>query len=217
MPNRRGIASWLFAAFAAACPTQVAHAQIAWTQAPSITILSAPADSRLPLVHEAVAFWNRTFAELGSPFRLGPVAEAAGAVPVGELTALSQATLQRTGPVPLPDGVRAASGNIVVVLSEGDFVSFARRWPEWSKSLVAVKSDRFYPLTLPNVSRNVIAHELGHAIAFGHNSDPAMLMCGRPAPCRPDAFASPNAHFFPLTAEERALLSRLYPADWRPR
>ena len=71
-------------------------------------------------------------------------------------------------------------------------------------------------MTLPNVARNVIAHELGHAIALGHNSDPAMLMCGRPAPCRPVAFASPNEHYFPLSPDQRALLLRLYPADWKP-
>ena len=82
---------------------------------------------------------------------------------------------------------------------------------------MAIKSDRFYPMTLPNVARNVIAHENGHAIALGHNSDATMLMCGRPASCRPDAFASPTERFFPLSSEEKALLITLYPADWRGR
>lgn len=49
---------------------------------------------------------------------------------------------------------------------------------------------QYVPLTLANVARNVIAHELGHAIGLGHNNDAAKLMCGRPAPCRPDVFRS---------------------------
>jgi hypothetical protein len=37
------------------------------------------------------------------------------------------------------------------------------------------------------------------------------LMCGRPASCRPDAFASSTEHFFPLTTAEKAMLVALYP------
>ena len=117
----------------------------------------------------------------------------------------------------MPDWLRGMSGQIVVVLFEDDFVSFAANLPSDGTALIAIKSARAYPLTLPNVARNVIAHELGNALGLGHNSNPAMLMCGRPAPCRPDAFQAMNQHYFPLTAEERALLLRLYPADWQSR
>ena len=85
------------------------------------------------------------------------------------------------------------------------------------KALVAIKNDRFWPLTLPNVARNVIAYGIGHAIGLGHNSDATTLMCGRPAPCRPDAFQSSTERYFPLTEAEKTLLLSLYPADWRPR
>jgi hypothetical protein len=75
---------------------------------------------------------------------------------------------------------------------------------------------RLYPLTLPNVTRNLVAHELGHALGLGHNTDPAMLMCGRPASCRPDAFQSQVPRFFPLTDGELATLLSLYPPNWMP-
>lgn len=36
-----------------------------------------------------------------------------------------------------------------------------------------------------------------------HPKDPTTLMCGRPAPCRPNLYASETPHFFPLTEADR--------------
>lgn len=184
-----------------------------WKQVPAITVFSEPNDARLPLVRDAVAFWNRTLGQLGSGFRLGAITARNNPTPAGALKAMSEATVGSGGLPPMPAWVNGMPNQIVVVLSDDNFVSFTAHWSSATTALVAIKSDRSYPLTLPNVARNVIAHELGHAIGLGHNGDPAMLMCGRPAPCRPDLFASPTDHYLPLADDERSLLLRLYPAD----
>jgi len=187
----------------------------AWDRVPTITVLGAADDPRLVLVRDAVMFWNQTLSGLGSAFRLGAVARQEGSLPDDLIVALHESTLNGMHP-PFPEQLGSIPGDIVVALSDADFISFSTHWPN-GRGLVAIKSIRSYPLTLPNVARNVIAHELGHAIGLAHNSDPTMLMCGRPAPCRPMEFQSTTEHYFPLTGDEKALLLQLYPADWHPR
>jgi hypothetical protein len=41
-----------------------------WQKVPVITIIAREDDPRLPVVREAVEFWNRTFAALPTSFRL---------------------------------------------------------------------------------------------------------------------------------------------------
>jgi hypothetical protein len=118
------------------------------------------------------------------------------------------------GTAPFPPELGPILGDIVVVLSNAEFISFSLHWRA-GKGLVAIKTGATLPMTLPNVARNVIAHELGHAIGLAHNADPTKLMCGRPAPCRPTEFQSATEHYFPLTDDEKTLLLQLYPSDWR--
>jgi len=189
----------------------------AWTKVPTVVLVAPEHDPRLPATREAIEFWNRTFAEIGTPFQLGPVMQTTDAIPVDYLQTLSAQVLSRVGYPDFPESIQRLPGDLIVMLSEGDFISFAARSPSGGKVLVGIKSHRLYPLTLPNVTHNLIAHELGHAICLGHNADPTMLMCGRPAPCRPDAFKSNVERFFPLTDQERALLVHMYPTNWQGR
>lgn len=184
---------------------------------PSVTVVSSAHDSNLPEVKESVDFWNRTLSELGVSLRLGAVHQVVGTIPEADLQALSEAS---ASPWPSAGFLRAAwlrvfpqpfdafRGDLLIVVSDAHFISFAARIG--ARRLVAIKNTHIQPLTLPNVLRNVLAHELGHALGLGHNSDPNMLMCGRPAACRPAVYTSNTPRFFPLTGAERARLRRLY-------
>ena len=143
--------------------------------------------------------------------RLPGATRAALPIPEEALQELSQAILARRRPVHVPPALRELPGDVNVMLAQSSFISFAGPFDSEGKRVIGIRGDRVPPLSLPNVARNVIAHELGHAIGLGHNDDPAMLMCGRPAPCRPDAMQSDTPRIFPLSADEKAQLRRMYP------
>jgi len=185
-----------------------------WKRIPAVTVVSAPGDPRIPAVREAIAHWNQTFAELGTPFRLGATTLVNGSVPDQDMQDLATRVPTQFWRMTLPASLDPFPGDLLVVLSDASFISFAARGSQ--RTVVCIKNSALL-MTTPNVLRNVVAHELGHAIGLPHNDDPKLLMCGRPAPCRPDAFQSDTPHFFPLSAAEKERLQRLYPSDWAAR
>jgi hypothetical protein len=183
---------------------------VVWEEVPTIVILSAEDDFRVRATREAVDFWNREFAQLGSPFRLGAIMHSLRSIAASDLLALKAGT-----PLPpLLNSMREANGDVIVVLPDyPGFDPFAFPSPTLRKVLVAIPSLSKLP-AWPGYARNIIAHELGHAVGLGHTDDATSLMCGRRT-TRCDVL--PKEEFAPLTSAEKAKLLEMYPPTWQPK
>jgi hypothetical protein len=218
--NRRILILGLVSAVAGlSSPAQTQQIQVErspwvlWQEIPSIAVLSIEDDSRVIALREAVDFWNTEFARLGSPFRLGAIVHSVRTIPADDLRAL-RAWISSAGPFPsaILASLREASTDMIVALSDGtDFNPFALPFPSARKVLIAIPSLWVYR-NVPGVQRNIIAHELGHAVGLGHNDDEAALMCGV-GRCRHFLL---NGGFLPLTGAEKAKLLEIYPPNWEP-
>jgi hypothetical protein len=191
-------------------------AGIAAVQREILIVTPDPRDERLAAAREAIGFWNDRLSELGLPVRLHEsrvLTPADGVKPFENYTRQIWLLAGKPAPPerrpPPPAALTALGGDIVVFFSSQVIFSFAWPYEEPTRFFIGVQTDRSEPLTFPNVTRNVIAHELGHTLGLAHNGNTPTLMCG---PCQHTVYRSDERRFFPLTPEDRDRLRTLLQA-----
>jgi hypothetical protein len=186
-----------------------------WSEPARVIVMARADDPRIADVRDAVNFWNAQLLGIGSSFFLTePIVIELGYEDEQYVKDGSKRVVVWNADLPPPPArYEDFCGSIVIALARGDFVSFARAMPDYGMVLVGIKGNSHYPLNFPNVARNLIAHEIGHAVGLGHNANPTTLMCGRPASCRPVAYRSMVERFLPLTNREKLQLMVNYGDD----
>ncbi len=179
-----------------------------------VVVAPEAGDPRVAHTRAAIAFWNRTLADLGLDVRLRESALVADPPGLRAIETFARFVSQRGGRIPKgPDGpqpppeLTALGGDVVVLLSRQPLLPFA--WPLVGSPdhLVAIRTARPGRPREDTVLRNVIAHELGHTLGLRHNRGGASLMCG---PCSSLAARESPGGWLPLTARDRALLLALH-------
>jgi hypothetical protein len=176
----------------------------------AITVCGPASDPRRAAVADAVDFWNEQLTGVGAKLSLGPITACDRVIPDDLLTRISEGVLSSGRAGRLPPEFDKISGDVIILLSNADLISVGMSPSGGRPGVVILRRPDVPPLSLPNVARNVVAHELGHVLGLPHTADPTLLMCGRPASCRPALFQSATRLFFPLTDQERRDLGRRF-------
>jgi hypothetical protein len=171
-------------------------------------------DGRLAAAREAIAFWNQTLSDLKLRPRLHE-ADVLVAPPITrrletytrQIWLLAGRPAASDGTPTPPRELIELEEDIVVFFSRQVIFSFAWPFAGRTRYFIGIQTDTQAPMNYPNVSRNVIAHELGHALGLEHNGNTATLMCG---PCQHSVYRSEQPVFLSLTPRERARLAQLH-------
>lgn len=171
-------------------------------------------DPRIALAREAIEFWKATFVDLGIPPVLREAEVIVASPNARALENYARRIHQRAGrpaagsfePLP-PAELSALGADVVVLLSTQPIMPFA--WPvkRDERHFVAIPADSPEEPDPPIVTRNVIAHELGHTVGLRHHRDPRTMMC---VPCRTESLRSGEREFLPLTKGDNARLIELH-------
>ncbi len=177
----------------------------------SVAVIGPDNDPRVGAVQEAVAHWNDELAELGASLRFGPVTRSDEPRPTEDtLRAISDDTISHSW---FHDGMpdlRPYHADVVIFLASSDLISVGYAPQRRRPGMIILREADDPPLSMSNVARNLGAHELGHVLGLQNNDDRTLLMCGRPASCRPFVYRSREPRWFPLSDEEKAYLKRRF-------
>jgi hypothetical protein len=169
-----------------------------------VVLRAADYDARSSVASEAIVFWNRVLTELQIGTRLVETTLTATSRSERILENYTRAVWQQAGRLspgsrgPKEPHLGGLGADVVVFLSSQPTMSFA--WPLLQSSgfFVAVPSQ--------TVTRNIIAHELGHSLGLTHHNDPNVLMC---SPCQ-ESQSEDDGSFLPLTRYDRLRLRELH-------